>query len=374
MKTLILLALVLGIPVAAMGANPTLTNFNARHFIVDPLALPTNVITLHLNSEQFDTGGSDITITNVFGPGTTNIFQTFITTNITAVTEYVTNLYVTYLVSSNSISGNIQGTPPHLSMFFPDNFSLADSIITQNADTNGVTVNGSGVSSLTLGTADFWTITQDGTSLSITNASGPQLGLTLDGHIKVGGSDTNLLRRSGNDLHYVNGGADNSLVVTNSNLGTYGKFGIKTSGDIQIVPSSGTMWLQGAVIAQGNVVPDTNARNLGLTNSPTAWTNVASYGYTLKGLDDGLGNYSWVQLRHTGNNGAAFFDSLAGGTGTVRPFAFTNAPVMLPYVTKAAKTALTAIDGMVIYQTDNTPGLRVYVGGTWYMLPLVADP
>lgn len=367
MKTLILLALVLGIPVAAMGANPTLTNFNARHFIVDPLALPTNVITLHLNSEQFDTGGSDITITNVFGPGTTNIFQTFITTNITAVTEYVTNLYVTYLVSSNSISGNIQGTPPHLSMFFPDNFSLADSIVTQNADTNGVTVNGTGDGSVTLG----------GTGQPF---------------IIFGDGGTNILFRSpsptGSDLVYSNitasavgvgfnvFGGDNSGARISSR-GTFATLeppatSATTSVQLRDSSSRAVKWVGGRLLP-GDV-------NYSLGGGGNAWAelDLDTRGAYIYGFESGGVNYSRLNITHTGTNAwdTIQFDSQSAGTaGTApRPFQFTNAPVMLPYVTKAAKTALTAIDGMVVYQTDNTPGLRVYVGGTWYMLPVVADP
>ncbi len=43
-------------------------------------------------------------------------------------------------------------------------------------------------------------------------------------------------------------------------------------------------------------------------------------------------------------------------------------------ITKAEKGALTPADGMVVYQTDNTPGLRAYVNGTWVMVSTVADP
>lgn len=49
-------------------------------------------------------------------------------------------------------------------------------------------------------------------------------------------------------------------------------------------------------------------------------------------------------------------------------------PVVLRNVTKAEKTAMTAVDGMIVYQTDNTPGLRAYVNGAWVMISTVADP
>jgi len=65
----------------------------------------------------------------------------------------VTNIYVTYVVSSNTISANIQGTTNKVPIFGPDSFSLTDSIITQDS-TNGITVAGAGDGFVTLRNAD----------------------------------------------------------------------------------------------------------------------------------------------------------------------------------------------------------------------------
>lgn len=61
MRTLLALAWCL-VATSVMAANPTLTNFNARHFIVTPFGNPTNVIVLNLNPNQFIPGASTITI------------------------------------------------------------------------------------------------------------------------------------------------------------------------------------------------------------------------------------------------------------------------------------------------------------------------
>ncbi len=42
--------------------------------------------------------------------------------------------------------------------------------------------------------------------------------------------------------------------------------------------------------------------------------------------------------------------------------------------TKAERNALTAVNGMVIYQTDNTPGIRNYENGAWVRPTVTADP
>lgn len=53
----------------------------------------------------------------------------------------------------------------------------------------------------------------------------------------------------------------------------------------------------------------------------------------------------------------------------------TEGPVKVASVTKAQKTALKHLeDGMIVYQTDNTPGLRAYIGGSWVIISTAADP
>jgi len=42
--------------------------------------------------------------------------------------------------------------------------------------------------------------------------------------------------------------------------------------------------------------------------------------------------------------------------------------------TKAQRNNFTAADGLIIYQTDNTPGLRVYENGAWVSYAATADP
>ncbi len=48
--------------------------------------------------------------------------------------------------------------------------------------------------------------------------------------------------------------------------------------------------------------------------------------------------------------------------------------LVLSGITKVEKSALTPADGMIVYQTDNTPGLRAYINGAWRILDNSADP
>lgn len=71
--------------------------------------------------------------------------------------------------------------------------------------------------------------------------------------------------------------------------------------------------------------------------------------------------------------------SIANGAGYLRndgsgAFTYDSTHLQLTGITKAQKTALTPANGWIVYQTDNTPGLRAYVNGAWVMVSTVADP
>ncbi len=62
--------------------------------------------------------------------------------------------------------------------------------------------------------------------------------------------------------------------------------------------------------------------------------------------------------------------SYAASTGILT---VTN-QIIIQGITRASRDALTPIDGMIIRQTDSTPGPRIYVSGAWYLLNITADP
>ncbi len=49
-------------------------------------------------------------------------------------------------------------------------------------------------------------------------------------------------------------------------------------------------------------------------------------------------------------------------------------PVSLAKLTKVQRDALTGVNGMMIYQTDNTPGIRFFEDGAWVRPSVTADP
>lgn len=70
-----------------------------------------------------------------------------------------------------------------------------------------------------------------------------------------------------------------------------------------------------------------------------------------------------------------FYSTTVTNVGIERFAISAEGPVKISSLTKAQKTALTHVEnGMIVYQTDNTPGLRAYINGSWVMISTVADP
>lgn len=209
---------------------------------------------------------------------------------------------------------------------------------------------------------------------------------TTNSGIVFGPGTTNVLYRSDTGLIYTNGetsAAGVSITVIDgvgggasvgprSNAATLESTG--TSTYVQLKDSSARVvkWLGGRLLP-GDVNYD-----LGGAGSGNAWKNLVIDGTaSVYGFASGT-NLTKVDVSVTGTNAwdRVLINSTSIGTaGTAgRPIAFTNAPVVLPGFTKAQKATLTTQEGMIVFQTDNTPGIRVYQSGAWVMVSTVADP
>lgn len=207
--------------------------------------------------------------------------------------------------------------------------------------------------------------------------------LYLTNQIVWGPGTTNVVYRSGNDLVYTNNSTDTKFVVANTS-GTFLSLEAQSlTGFLSAAGSANAVGLrQGTnqVLLSGGVfspIPD-SSQSLG--SQSERWLNyaISGTGYTYGYLTNST-NYSLLSVHHTGTNGVGagiILESQAnGGGGSPRPFVFTNAPVQLPWFTSLQKTNLAEVaNGMLIYQTDNTPGLRCYVNGAWVILQTAADP
>jgi hypothetical protein len=89
-----------------------------------------------------------------------------------------------------------------------------------------------------------------------------------------------------------------------------------------------------------------------------------------------LAGASFLELEHNGQAGS-FTEGIAGDARIATSgnlYLTAGKAAVLPRLTKVQRDALTGVNGMAIYQTDNTPGLRVYENGAWNKPSMTADP
>lgn len=280
---IIRLVLLAFMAVSGFGQTPSFKSFNTNDFIVTPPTIRTR------NNNTNAVFGT-VTITNLYA-GTANITNGFIQ-----------NLYVTQqIISSNTVSGNIQGTVGMLPIFGPTTFDLADSGL-HKTDTNTYVFDGTGDASVTL----------FGTS--------PQ--------IVFGGGGTNVLMRSGPDLVYTNGDLSQVRFIIEDGAGDTLSFTSQPGSSANITPSNGALEVVGSLFTRLVRPLVGKTYDIGADTSAGAYRdaflagnlNVIGFG------DENSGNYSQLRVRHSGTNGAIVFDSQSGGTaGSPRPFVFTNA-------------------------------------------------
>src|SRR5262249_7964290 len=147
-------------------------------------------------------------------------------------------------------------------------------------------------------------------------------------------------------------------------------------GSINIAPSSSIN------LTPSNVTLGTSLNASGGTNNA----------FNLMGADFYLDNGKSVLFKDSGGTYQRPFDSsrdnirllskvdvflVPGSNATAAGNVVVNTSrgaFILPKLTKAQRGALTPQDGMMIYQTDSTPGAREYRNGAWGILSWTADP
>lgn len=137
------------------------------------------------------------------------------------------------------------------------------------------------------------------------------------------------------------------------------------------------------IFPTGNVGIQSGFLGIGLgTAAPTNPIDISFASTSTISLEaTAAGGQEW--LVQTGDNvsglngGFRIYNNSLGLTGlslSSSGQATFSGPVVLASYTKVQKAALTPVNGMVVYQTDNTPGLRAYINGAWYILSTAADP
>lgn len=211
--------------------------------------------------------------------------------------------------------------------------------------------------------------------------------------VSFGTGSTNILYRDGTDLVFTNKSSSSTvkLYVNDAWMGTDGTSGYFTGGSVnaRLQRTDGIGVFVNTVGFQPTVDATTG---LGYEQTSSTWDGGYVYSgnhpFIIGGFRDYpiATNYSRLEISHSGTNGAAILDSQSSGTaGPPRPiqidhggtnwWSFNPDGTAISWgITKAMKSALTPTNGMIVYQTDNTPGLRAYYGGAWHLLVDAADP
>lgn len=96
------------------------------------------------------------------------------------------------------------------------------------------------------------------------------------------------------------------------------------------------------------------------------------------------GSYTWqtaastqtsgtIRMTLTSTGDISLGTTSAPAASALLDLVSTTKVVLLPRMTKVQRDAITTVAGAVIYQTDNTPGLRVYNGTSWMKFTETAD-
>lgn len=94
-----------------------------------------------------------------------------------------------------------------------------------------------------------------------------------------------------------------------------------------------------------------------------ATENIGLYGYALNATGKNWGLY--IEEGDAYVKGVVAVGTLLPNASALLDLTSTNKGLLLPRMTKAERNTITKVAGLMIYQTDNTPGLRVCDGVNW---------
>lgn len=145
--------------------------------------------------------------------------------------------------------------------------------------------------------------------------------------------------------------------------------------------SRGTPETPTAAITDDNPMMFYSSGHDGTTWQDTAgiYTNITSVGagavpqdiHFLTSATNSAGLTTRMIVKSTG---LVVIGATSGAASALLDVTSTTKGFLPPRMTKAQRNAITPADGLVVYQTDNTPGLRVYENGAWVKYTATADP
>lgn len=203
-------------------------------------------------------------------------------------------------------------------------------------------------------------------------------GLSYSGTYITLSGKTNQLSDTGSTLVYT--GAN--VTIGPSGVGQIFSFNNSTTADWYLQSSDTTGYVD---INAGKSFSDLALNATGAKWTLDTHTNTATGRLQLTGIISSATNVVIIDPDRPDNVGpryklgssrtqtSGYHVALSNNETNILTVGF-NGNVRIGMITKAQKTAMTAENGMIVYQTDNTPGFRVYVNGTWFILSTAADP
>ncbi len=180
----------------------------------------------------------------------------------------------------------------------------------------------------------------------------------------AGGSNTAV----GYEALRVNDGNVNSAFGHSAMLGN-------TTGSENV--AVGTAALIGNTTGSYNVAVGNASLSGNMTG--TYLTAIGTYASVAEGLTNAtaIGANATVSASNSlvlGNNANVGIGTSSPGASNLLELSSTSKGLVLPRMTKTQRNAIASpVAGMMIYQTDNTPGLRVYNGTNWMRYTETAD-
>ena len=134
-------------------------------------------------------------------------------------------------------------------------------------------------------------------------------------------------------------------------------------GMVQVNLSNADSQIQGIKVSVSRTAAGPNFAINGTANGIGATTNYGLYGWA-----SGATDKNWGLFVDTGDafiRGSVGVGTLTPNASAVMDLESTTKGLLIPRMTKVQRDAITKVAGLMIFQTDNTPGLRVCNGTNW---------
>lgn len=172
----------------------------------------------------------------------------------------------------------------------------------------------------------------------------------------------------------TNGITSGVLLGVNSGVTAYEYKTLVAGTGVSITPSSTNITI--AATSAANVTT-AGAASVGSVATYTSNTAITPSSMVISGTNAAVsGALTANSIASTVNVAGATLSVGAASpvASSIASFTSTTGGILPPRMTKAQRDAIAKVDGLILYQTDNTQGLKVVVSNAWYSVMILADP